>query len=141
MISYDLQPSIPESYLFFKNTSKNNNLPCILSISTPPVTTCLSLLFLVLFIDPAASHCVYRSKFTTHFHDFTSTFPFPNVMQSSFKINNFTFDYTPPRAKCFSHNHVICLDPLRLPIQFHHSPHDFFYNTSMTSSDENSLKQ
>ena len=126
-----LQPSIPKSYLFFKNISKNNNLPCILLISPPPVTTCVSL-FLVLFIDPAASLCVYRSKFTIHLHGFTSTFPFPNVMQSLFKINHFTFDYTPPRAKCFSHNHVICLDPLHLPILFHHSPHDFFSNTSMS---------
>ena len=34
-----LQPSIPESYQFFKNPSKNNNLPYILSILTPPGTT------------------------------------------------------------------------------------------------------
>ena len=58
----------------------------------------LSTLFLVLFIDPAASLSVYRSKFTTHLHDFTSTFRFPNVTQSLFKINKFTFDNTPPIA-------------------------------------------
>ena len=37
-----LQPSIPESYLIFKNPSKNNKFYCILSIYTPPVTTSLS---------------------------------------------------------------------------------------------------
>ena len=89
---------------------------------------CLSTLFLILLINPSVSLCVYRSKFTTHFHDFTSTFPFLNVTQSLFKINKFTFDYTPPIATCFSGNHVIYFHPRRLPIKIHHTPPGFYFN-------------